>query len=229
MPKLKESHLGLALLVVAGVVGANLVAMKLTPVGSADRIATVMEEELRRQGVDTALQARLLGAPESDAARSLGAGLARRGIARLTSEQLQERMALLFHMDSTATEEQCAARFMGTLAPADMQQMIGTLDDQQLELWAQISVSAIRLELHPEVRPPVPPTEEEVADAFAQVRRHLPSADGARFVSVMQDVGAATVADRCWVALTVARATSAMPDPPQAQVLVTLAKLEAGL
>jgi hypothetical protein len=196
----------------------------------ANRVALAMELSLRGQQVEAPLQARLEGVTDPAEAGRITAELARRGIARLHLYQLKERTELLLHLDSVATPEQCAARFMGSLTPADFNQMLSNLTDEQLERWTRLSAYAVGQELIYERRNRIPtPTDQEVADAFATLASHVPESERARFNTLLAAPASASIPDRCWLARAINKASLATPSPYHAFVLTTLARIEAGV
>lgn len=197
--------------------------------GSSDPLTRAMNAELDRQGVTALVRARVAGMTDTIEARKLGADLARKGVARLSEDQLAEREELLLHLDSIAGDTLCAGHFMGTLQPAQLHHFIELLDSTRLQRWAAVAVSAMKAELEA-TGPVTPPAPNEVSEVLQSIAANVPTeADRQRFNTIFANVTGATLADQCWAGKMTTATALGMHDPEREGVLRKMAMVEAGL
>lgn len=193
-----------------------------------DALATGLQDHLKKQGDYDAYRARLDAAPNAAERQRLALELSRRGLARLSLEDMADRDRILLHLDSIADVAQCAQRFKGSLDPAGMKAFLSRLEPAQFDRWAEISAHAVSAELHA-TTPLSAPTTEEIGLAFSNVKRPMTTPDENRLNTVLQNFATATPDDLCWASKHLMGTALALPEPPRSSVLSTFTKLEAGL
>jgi hypothetical protein len=219
--------------ILAAVVGTVVAVAAVTRVVKNRSIAgtpmvAAMRAELERQGHLDLFEERMKGLTDRAEAARVGAELSRKGVARLNPAQLITRAEILLELDSLAGDSLCSKRFMGTLLPEEAAHFFTALDSAKLARWAAVSATGIGAELRATADIP-PPSQDELASAIQTISQHMNDADADRFGGVLSDPQAVTPAEQCWAQMAMTRTMLAMPEPPQAEVMRTVAKLEAGL
>src|SRR5687768_13037281 len=100
-------------------------------------IERAMLAEFETQGIQRELEAYIREHSATDPKTAVAA-LSRRGIARLTTDQLVERTQILLNLDLRAPVELCAARFLGTITPAQLETYFVGIDPASASAWARL-------------------------------------------------------------------------------------------
>lgn len=183
--------------------------------------------ELDAQGLERELEAYIREHHSTDPKAAV-AELSRRGIARLPVEDLAERARILVNLDLRAPVELCAARFMGTMQPADQEAYFAGIDSVSAAIWARLTVAAIKAELRAaDLMPAV--TGEETQAMFQTVHDHLSAPDRERFAKVLENIERASAPDRCWMSTSMMSTANILVDPTRSRLYQTMARIEAGL
>jgi hypothetical protein len=194
---------------------------------SASPIERAMLRELEAQDLQRELESYIRANSGTDPKTAV-AGLSRRGIARLSPEQLAERTQILLNIDLRAPVELCAARFMGTMTPAQQETYFASVDSLTMAHWSRLSASAIKAELRATDRIP-PVSGEETQGMFQTIHNNLNERDQERFAQVLDNIERASAADQCWMSTSMQATALVLMDPTRSQLFQTMARIEAGL
>jgi hypothetical protein len=190
-------------------------------------IERAMLAELEAQGLQRELEAYIRANNATDPKTAISE-LSRRGIARLTTEELAERTRILMNLDLRAPVELCAARFMGTIQPAQLESYFAGIDSGTASIWARLSANAIKAELRATDRLP-PVSGEETQGMFQTIHNNLSERDQERFAQVLDNIERASAADQCWMSTSMQSTALILVDPERSQLFKTMARIEAGL
>jgi hypothetical protein len=193
----------------------------------ATPIERAMLAEFETQGIQRELEAYIREHSATDPKTAVAA-LSRRGIARLTTDQLVERTQILLNLDLRAPVELCAARFMGTITPAQLETYFVGIDPASASTWARLSATAIKAELRAADIPPAV-TGEETQAMFQTIHNNLNERDQERFAQVLDNIERASAVDQCWMSTSIQSTGLILVDPTRSQLFRTMARVEAGL
>lgn len=193
----------------------------LGPVGAA------VEREIEAQELEGAIDRFVEQNALPDRATAV-AKLSRRGIARLSTDQLVERAQILVNLDLRVPSELCAARFLGTMTPDQERDYLAGLDSSAATRLARLLATAIQAELT--ATSPLPrATPEERQALFQTIHDSFSERDRERFSQVLNTLERAAPIDVCWMSTSMVSTANILPDPPRSQLFQTMAKIEAGL
>jgi len=127
--------------------------------------------------------------------RRLGQDLVRRGIPRLSSQDLDEWNRIRIMM-AERSDAMCAGLWSGTLTPDGVDSGLSTLGEPDLRAWLQVSSRAGILEL--EFASPVPVDPDALEEGLRAIALALPESERIRLAEVIQQGTAAKAVDACY-------------------------------
>lgn len=147
------------------------------------------------------------------------------GLPRLNHTALIRRTELLGRALDHAPTRLCAAWARGQLLDLDLPEFLSPLEEDQLDLWAGLTVEALRygLDSFPLDRRGLAGLTELVT----RVQSEGPAHERARILTTFETLGAAGEEDACWLARRLVLAASEAPPETRGARVEALAWFEA--
>lgn len=159
-----------------------------------------------------------------------GAQLSARGLARLTSEQLERRARIRLALMDEADVRICAAWSTGTATPDIVVPVLAHADSAALDEWMDLAMAAAAAELR-QAPERAAYDEDDVLLLFELIGRQLPGSDRKRFWRVVTavDAGMASDAAACWLDRTIYRTALSLEPEVRGGALRTLIAIETDM
>jgi hypothetical protein len=162
--------------------------------------------------------------------RRFGASLSSRGIARLSPDMSLKWATLIGTALDRADPAVCSVWTKGSSSPAAqssvVMSLLGTLDEQELDAWMDVSAEAMEAELRQ--RPTIAVHPDSAAlEVVSGIYAELGSENGPRFLSDLQNLNMIDQAETCWVGRTMRAYATGAPEEFKAHRAQLLARMIA--
>lgn len=162
--------------------------------------------------------------------RRFGASLSSRGIARLSPDMSLKWATLIDTALGRADPAICSVWTKGSSSPdaqsSVVMSLLGTLEEQELDAWMDVSAAAMEAELRQIPTIAVPP-DSAALEVVSGILAELSSENGSRFLSDLRNLNMIDEAETCWVGRTMVGYATGAPEGLKAQRAQLLARMIA--